>query len=58
MPQYIPRGRGREKKKGATSPAGFPGIIRDTRGAYKSLVMDGKCYIINATHIQVHTYLL
>ena len=45
MPQYIPR-RGREgKNKGATSPAGFPGIIRDTRGAYKSCVINGKCYI-------------
>ena len=40
----------------STSSAGFQGIIRDTRGAYKSRVMDGKCYIINATHILVYTF--
>ena len=56
MPQYIPRREGKGKKKGATSPAGFPGIFRDTRGAYKSRVINGKCYIIHATHIQVYTY--
>ena len=62
MPQYIPRrGRGRGKRRGkrrgATSPAGFSGSIGDTRGVYKSRVIDGKCYIINATHIQVYIYI-
>ena len=55
MPQYIPRGRG-GKKEGGNKPRWFPGIIRDTRGAYKSRVINGRCYIINATHIQVYTY--
>ena len=57
MPQYIPRRlRGREKE-GGNKPRGVSRRYPDTRGVYKSRVIDGKCYIINATHIQVYIYI-
>ena len=59
MPQYIPR-RGREgKKEGGNKPHWFSRNTRDTRGAYKSCVINGKCYIINAHIFKcIHIYFI